>query len=132
MEQDKQDKIENIKKLMDINGSTRSNDKTISQILRAIKISDPNFDDSKIDMKDLKKTIEELKEQIVLIYDKNLTENEVNGFIDFYESKIGRAYLRKMWYITNESMEIGSKYGEILYTKIMNPSDNQSSSSSSS
>jgi hypothetical protein len=111
-------KLENIKKLLDLNGGTKVNELLLSNILETLKIMNPNFivDESKIDLGDI---INEIMEKIIPIYEETFTEEEISGILDFYESKVGKAYLSKMGIITNKSIEVGTEFGEIIYKKII-------------
>jgi len=115
-------KIDNIKKLLDINGGSRINEEIVSNTIDAIKETYPylNFDKSKVDLSSI---IDEIMEKIIPLYDKTFTDDEILGIIEFYESEVGRSYLKKMGIIVKESVEIGSSFGEIIFKKIMKDND---------
>lgn len=50
-----------------------------------------------------------MKEPLVQIYTKHLTEEEVQGMIDFYSSDVGKSMIKKMPLIMQDSMGMGQK-----------------------
>jgi len=122
------EKLENIKRLLDINGYSKSAENTVNQVLTVIKNLKPEFDETSVDVENLKEIVEDLKNRIIPIYENHLTNEEILGFIDFYESDLGKSYLTKMGKITMETMELGEKFGEIIFNKIMKIDQSSSSS----
>lgn len=50
-----------------------------------------------------------MKEPLVQIYIKHLTEEEVQGMIDFYSTDIGKSMIKKMPIIMQDSMGLGQQ-----------------------
>ena len=50
-----------------------------------------------------------MKEPLVQIYIKHLTEEEVQGMIDFYRTDVGKSMIKKMPIIMQDSMGLGQK-----------------------
>lgn len=117
------EKINNIKKLLDMNGGRISYEKTVLQIIDAIKHLIPDFT-GKLRQDEMDDIIDDIYETVIPIYDKYFTNDEILGIIDFYNSDLGKIYLSKMGAVTMESMLIGQKHGEIVYNKLTKKSDN--------
>lgn len=113
------DKIENIKTLLKLNGGTKSYEITVLNIVDAIKHLIPNFKEEEFNQEDVKGIIDNIENQIIPIYDKYFTNEEILGIIKFYDTPIGQAYLSKMSIVALETMQIGNKYGELVYNKLM-------------
>lgn len=54
--------------------------------------------------------VDELLEKLIPVYDQNLTTEELQGLISFYESDIGHKYLSVLPVIEKESMQAGQDY----------------------
>jgi hypothetical protein len=113
------DKIENIRTLLKLNGGEKSNENSAKAIISAMAHLVPDFKQEKVNPDNIKDIIEEIQKQIIPIYDKYFSNEEILGIIEFYKTPIGQAYLSKMGNITTESIEVGSKYGEIIYDKLL-------------
>lgn len=114
-----EEKIENIKLLLKINGGTKSYEEATLDIIDSFKHLIPNYTDEKLTPEFLKEIVSEIENGIIPIYDKYFTNEEIVGIIDFYNTPIGKIYLSKMGVVTIECMKIGNKYGEIIYNKLM-------------
>lgn len=121
-----ENKIENIKILLKLNGGEKSNLKAAESIIDAMGHLVPNFKPEKVKPENLQDILEEIQSQIIPIYDKYFTNEEIIGIIEFYKTPIGQSYLSNMGNITIESMEVGNKYGEIIYNKLLKLSNEES------
>lgn len=63
---------------------------------------------------------EDILEKVIPIYQKHLTNQEVDAMINFYSSKEGNSIIQKMPSILNESMLAGRQWGEELGNLIVN------------
>jgi len=115
MKMDTKDKNTNILKLLELNGGNASTEKSVSDIIEAIKHLVPDFNPDRVDMKDI---LNEIHKELIPIYDKYFTNEEILGIIEFYKTPIGKSYLTKMGGVALESMQVGNKYGEIIYKKL--------------
>ncbi|GAB4394828.1 MAG: hypothetical protein Tsb0032_23580 [Kiloniellaceae bacterium] len=50
-------------------------------------------------------------EKTIPIYDRHLTEEEVDGLLAFYRTPVGRSVIRKLPQVTQESMIAGQQWG---------------------
>lgn len=110
-------KIDNIKTLFDINGGIKSYENSILNIIDAVKHLIPNY--KELEQDDLTNLTNEILNEIIPVYDKYFTDEEILGIIEFYKTDIGKAYLNKMGIVTMECMQISNKMGEIIYKKLV-------------
>jgi hypothetical protein len=61
-----------------------------------------------------KAEIHKLLDLIVPVYDKYLSDEEIKGLIQFYQTPLGQKTLRVMPQLMAESQEAGRKWGEGL------------------
>lgn len=108
-----EEKKDYIRQLMFVNGTIQSQHAYIENIIETIKTFVPGSDN--ITLADI---AEDVLDEIIPIYDKYFTEDEVVELINFYKSDIGKSYLKNMSNITIESMKIGEKMGEIIQGRI--------------
>ena len=114
-----EEKIENIKKLLELNGGAESSEKSVIMVIDAIKHLIPNYSEENFKTGDLKDIMEEIQNKIIPIYDKYFTNEEILGIMEFYKTPIGKVYLAKMGSVAYESMQVGNKYGEIIYNRLV-------------
>lgn len=120
-----ENKIDNIKKLLEFNGGTKSYEKSIFTIIDAIKHLVPNYRDENLKTENITDIVNDIQDQIIPIYDKYFTNDEILGIIEFYKTPIGQIYLTKMGAVAIESMQIGNNYGEIIYKRLMEMNGNE-------
>lgn len=114
-------KINNIKKLLDLNGGRSSYEDSIIQTIEAINHLIPNFN-GELKKEDFNEIMDDIYKTIIPIYDENFTNEEILGIIEFFQTDIGKVYLAKMGRVAMESMQIGKKHGELIYNKLMEKS----------
>jgi hypothetical protein len=114
-----EEKIQNIRTLLELNGGKKATENTAISIIDSIKHLIPDFKMNNVKPEDLKDIVERIQEETIPIYDKYFSNEEILGFIDFYKTPIGQVYLSKMGTVAMESMKVGSKYGEIVYKRLL-------------
>jgi uncharacterized protein len=62
--------------------------------------------------------IKELVDLVVPIYDRQLSEEDVDGLLAFYRSFVGQRVLKALPAITAESAKVGGEWGQSLGRKI--------------
>jgi len=112
-------KIQNIRNLLEINGGTKSNENAAISIIESIKHLIPNLNVDEVKPEDIKDIIDDIQNETIPIYDKYFTNQEILDIIEFYKTPIGKVYLNKMGTVAMETMKIGSKYGEIVYKRLI-------------
>ncbi len=111
-----EEKIKNIKTLLELNGGTKSYENSAITVINAVKHLIPNYKEENVDIEDV---IKDIENEIIPIYDKYFTNEEILGIIEFYKTDLGKTYLSKMGIVAMESMQVGNKYGEIIYNKLI-------------
>jgi hypothetical protein len=116
------EKHQNIAKLVEITGTlqyaTALLDRMLPQMIDVIRKSNPEIPQQVLDAleKDGKdefhKALPELIEPIIAIYDANYSAEEVRQLLDFYQSPLGRKMIERMPQITQQSMAVGSAWGQ--------------------
>lgn len=115
------DTEKDILKLMDVSGSAASYDLVYDQMVSQFKMMKPNvpqltWDMAKKDVFD--KEIVYLKKELIPVYAKNFTPEEVKQLIAFYTSPLGQKLVDGTTKISKESMKIAQPWGMSLAGKI--------------
>jgi uncharacterized protein len=103
-----------IGKMLSINGSSQSYDMIFDQLVMQMKVTMPEIQDeewAKIKADVFDAEIQKLEEQLMPVYKKYFTHEDVKAIIAFYESKAGKNLAAKTPAITQESMMIGQQWG---------------------
>ncbi len=87
----------------------------IEQYKKLFPDVDPQFWDDF--MKEIKP--DDLVNLVIPIYDKYFTDEDIQQLTAFYETPVGRKMVEKLPLITQESMTVGSQWGQELAQKIM-------------
>ena len=127
------DGLENkIEKMLDLTGSKRNFEMVIDQ---SIEIQKDAFSGElegdfyeKFSEKIKASGYDKIVKKLVPVYAKHLTEEDLDGIIEFYESEVGKRLIEKTPYIMTESMEIGAEWGKELATEILEELDGYESS----
>jgi len=115
----------NIRRLMFLNGSIQSHHSSLQNVIDTIRMMIPESID--ITLADI---AEDVLNEIIPIYDKYFSDDEVKGLIDFYESDLGKSYLKNMGNVTVESVKVGEKVGDIILKRIQEQKETISNSES--
>jgi hypothetical protein len=117
-----EEKHQNIAKLVEMTGTLQNAtallDRMLPQMIDVIRKSNPEIPPQVLDAleKDGKdefhKALPELIEPIIAIYDANYSAEEVRQLLDFYQSPLGRKMIERMPQITQQSMAVGSAWGQ--------------------
>jgi len=110
-----------ILKLMEVNGSAASYDLVYDQMVSQFKMMKPNvpqmiWDSAKREVFD--KEIGYLKKELIPVYQKNFTPEEVKQLIAFYTSPLGQKLVDGTTKISKESMKIAQPWGMSLAGKM--------------
>jgi hypothetical protein len=117
-----EEKHQNIAKLVEMTGTLQNAtavlDRMLPQMIDLIRKSNPEIPQQVLDAleKDGKdefhKALPELIEPIIAIYDANYSAAEVRQLLAFYQSPLGRKMIERMPQITQQSMAVGSAWGQ--------------------
>ena len=108
-------------KMQQVNGSAGSISAMYPQIVAQLKSAKPGVTDEqwaavKKEVFDVE--LVELSKQLIPIYKKHFTQEEVKAIIAFYESPTGKKLAEQTPLITVESMQISQVWGMGLFAKI--------------
>ncbi len=108
-------------KLMSVNGTTETYNMVYDQLTAQLKQAKPNVPDSvwsnlKTEVFDME--VNELTKQLVPLYKKHFTQEDVKELISFYESPIGKKLTTETTLITKETMQISQTWGMNLMSKL--------------
>ena len=112
-------KIKNIRKMLALTGSGKLGVQVMEQMIASFKSHYPNVDSSF--WTDFMKEVrpEDLVNMVIPVYDRNFTDEEIEGMIVFYSSPIGQKVLAKLPIVMQESMQIGQAWGQELGKKVL-------------
>ncbi|HVW60539.1 MAG TPA: DUF2059 domain-containing protein [Puia sp.] len=112
-------KIKNIRKIMALTGSGKLGIQVMQNMVNTFKTTYPNVDPSFWDdfMKEVKP--DDLVNMVIPVYDRNFTDEEIDGMLAFYSSSVGQKVLAKLPVVLQESMEAGKSWGQELSQKII-------------
>ena len=109
-----------LKTFLSINGSTETYSMVYDQITMQLKTMNPNVPDSawvKLKTEVFNPEVDKLIEQIIPLYKKHFTHEDIKALISFYESPIGKKLVSKTPQLTQESMKMGQSWGIGLMSK---------------
>ncbi|MDP3434842.1 MAG: DUF2059 domain-containing protein [Bacteroidota bacterium] len=110
-----------LEKFLQISGSTSTYDMVYDQMKGQIQMMKPGVPDSIwVNLKNevFDKEVLELTKQLVPLYQKHFTHEDVKEMISFYESPIGKKLAITTPIIGREAMQIGQTWGMNLMAKI--------------
>jgi len=112
-------KIKNIRKIMVLTGSGKLGIQVIQNMVTSFRTSYPNVDATFWDdfLKEVKP--EDLVNMVIPVYDRNFTDEEIDGMLAFYSSAVGQKVLSKLPVVLQESMQVGQAWGQELSKKIL-------------
>ncbi|MCL6101714.1 MAG: DUF2059 domain-containing protein [Bacteroidetes bacterium] len=110
-----------IMKMQQLNGSQGTTDAMFGRMVAQFKASKPEVTDAK--WAALKKDVfdvevAELNKQLIPVYKKLFTQEEVKAIVAFYESPAGKKLAEKTPQVTMESMQLSQTWAMSLMGKI--------------
>lgn len=105
------EKINNIKKLLEITGAKTLTQQMLNQTLSTMKTQYPNLPTNFWTAFIAEINADDIVNEYIPLYDKYFTNEEIQGMIAFYQSPLGKKTLNVLPQITKDSTEIGMKYG---------------------
>lgn len=112
-------KSNSIKHLMEKTGAKNLGSQMIKQMLPTLKKLAPNA--PKIFWKKtiLKMDMNKMIELIIPVYQKHLTEKDIQTIIKFYDTPVGKKFIKVTPTITQETMIIGQQWGQSIAMEII-------------
>lgn len=115
-----QSKEDDIRKLLEISGSEKLGIQVIEAMVEQMKKLLPDIPNNYWNLLKNEFNGKEFVELIVPLYDYHFTHNEIKDIISFYNTPTGKKLVNRLPILTEESMDIGRKYGEEIGNRIIN------------
>ncbi|MEC9476476.1 MAG: DUF2059 domain-containing protein [Planctomycetota bacterium] len=112
-------KRQDIKKLVDLQNSKEMGIQVMKTMLDSFRSSGLDIPDDFIEEFLDEVLFSELLDQLIPIYEKHLTHQEVKELIKFFESPVGKMLIQKQPLITQESMVVGMEWGRKVSLKVL-------------
>jgi len=103
-----------IRKMMELTGSAQLGIQVFNQLLGDFKSSFPQVPPKFWEEFSKEVSAEELQERLIPVYEKNFTQEDIRGLIQFYQSPLGEKLVKTMPQVLHEAMEIGGQWGREL------------------
>ncbi len=103
-----------LKKLLEVAGTESTFNVVIKQMFDMFKQQKTNVPDSiwaDFEKEFLKTSVNDLVEMLSPVYQKYMTETDLQKIIEFYQTPVGKKYAEKTPLITQESMQVGQQWG---------------------
>ena len=117
-----------VRKMLELTGAVENFNITVTNMLEVQKethmgaLGKEFFNQMEAEMKEV--GIEKLVPMLVPIYEKYLTEEDLDGIILFYESEVGRKLIQKTPSILQDAIDVGEEWGEKIAKEIINRIEN--------
>lgn len=110
-----------LKKMFKVSGSSETFSTVIKQMMGMMRAQHADIDNeiwSAFEKEMLDTSMDDLVVQLVPVYKKHLSIEDIKGIIAFYETPVGKKYAKKTPLITEGSMEVGQVWGMGIAQKI--------------
>jgi len=105
---------EDVRSLMQVNGSLEMFEMTSDQLIQQFQTQNANVPDSAwTSIKDdiIQPAFEDLKEQMIPVYKKHFTHQQIKDLIDLYNTETGKMLVEKQPLIQQEVMPVSREWG---------------------
>lgn len=100
-----------IRELLALSGSMRLGNEMIAMLLDAVKQSNPHIDPAILDRLKAKMDVRELENEMVAIYDRHFSTEDLRAVLAFYKTETGRRVLERMPLVMKEGAAAGQQWG---------------------
>jgi len=107
-----QEKEREIRKLLEVTGTTRAMPEMMDQMMAELRKALPNVPSEFWDEFRKEINIDELVTLIMPVYDKHMSLEDIKAANVFFATPAGRNFAEKMSIMSAEGFEIGRKWGE--------------------
>jgi hypothetical protein len=107
------------KRLLELTGASKLGMQMIDGMMQNFKGALPNVPDEFWTTFRAKVKADDLVEMVIPIYEKHLTEEDVDGLIAFFSSPVGRRFVEKQPLILADSMKVGEAWGAKLADQVL-------------
>lgn len=118
-----------IRKLLEISGNSKLADDMVTTSTEQLRISilrslpegerSQRIVDSFLRRYKARFTSEQLTALIIPIYDKNLSDEDIKGLIEFYQSPLGQRAVKALPLIARESQQAGFEFGQKVVQQVV-------------
>ncbi len=111
-----------LKKYMEASGSLAAFKSAITGMLGNFKTMNSSVPDEvwkEFETELLGTSVDDLVTMLAPVYEKHMTEADLNDIIKFYHSPVGKKLAEKTPAITEESMQAGQQWGQTVAQKVM-------------
>ncbi|MBK1986533.1 DUF2059 domain-containing protein [Sphaerospermopsis aphanizomenoides BCCUSP55] len=105
------EKTNNIKKLLEITGTRNLTQQILKQMLNSMKAEYPQVPAKFWDTFAAELNPDDMIKEYIPVYSKYFTNEDIKGMIAFYQSPLGQKTLTLLPQISQDSTEIGMRYG---------------------
>ncbi len=105
------EKINNIKQLLAVTGAANLSQQIITQMLVSIKSQYPQVPQKAWDVFQGEIKPDDLLNELIPIYSKYYTNEEIKQIVAFYQSPLGKKIITVLPQLTQESIVVGQRYG---------------------
>jgi uncharacterized protein len=112
-------KADSIRELSRITGQANMAKQVMGQMVEQFKTMMPDVPASAWTEMMADENVDELMALVIPIYDRNFTQEDINGLLAFYRSDLGQRVLAKMPVVLQESMLAGQEWGAAVGQRIM-------------
>ena len=109
-----------LSEMFEVSGSEETFKAAINQMLGMYKSQKTNIPAqvwNELENEFLKTSMTDLVKMLVPVYQKHLTQADLDDLIKFYNSPIGQKFAKKTPMITQESMQVGQQWGMLIGQK---------------
>ena len=113
---------ETLKKYMEASGSLAAFKSAITTMMGSFKNMNSSVPEEvwkEFEAEFQKTSVDDLVNMLTPVYEKHITETEMNEIIRFYNSPVGKKLAEKTPPIMEESMAIGQTWGQAVAQKVM-------------
>ena len=103
-----------LKKMFEVSGTQESFKASIKQMFVMFKQQNANVPDSlwaEFQNEFLKTSIDDIVTMLSPVYQKYLTQNDLEKIINFYQTPVGKKYAENTPLLMRESMQVGQQWG---------------------
>jgi hypothetical protein len=111
-------KTASIRKLLELTGSAQIGAQVFNQIIGSMKSSMPNVPERFWRELTQEARTQELINLVIPIYDRHLSQGELDDIIQFYETPSGKKLVAVLPAITQESMDVGQIWGKEIVERV--------------
>jgi uncharacterized protein len=112
-------KEKDIRKLLEISGSAKLADQVFQQVIGQFRQSFHDVPPEFWDRVQAETNMDDLMEQVIPIYDRHFSDDDIKGLISFYQSPVGRKLVAEMPQVVSESMMVGQQWGRSMAERVM-------------